>query len=158
LALEIQMSFLRLITIAILGCVFAVAVHSQNAKLDPGFLGTWNLDVGKSDFGSQPKPKMGQVNWGEHGWSFALVLANGDIFTDAVETDQGCVYIADFPLTCEYEILTPRHVRLTMKHDQSVIRVGEIELLDDGTTRTTHHVTPPDGAPYVEKTIWVKKK
>jgi hypothetical protein len=101
---------------------------------------------------------MGQVNWGEHGWSFALVLANGDMFTDGVQTDHDCIYIGVLPFSCGYEVITPRHVRLTMKDGAKVIRVGEIELLDDGTTRTTHRVTPSDGPPYVEKTIWVKQK
>lgn len=134
------------------------AALAQPAKLDARFLGMWNLDVGKSDFAGQPKPKMGQVNWGEHGWAFTLVLANGELFTDGVETDHGCVYIGESPLSCEYEVVTPQHIRLTMKHGQTVIRVGEIELLADGTTQTTHRVTPPHGAPYVEKTIWVRQQ
>ena len=44
-----------------------------------------------------------------------------------------------------------------MKQAGMVRRVGDIELLDDGTTQTTHHVTPANGDPYVEKTIWEKQ-
>jgi hypothetical protein len=35
-----------------------------------------------------------------------------------------------------------------------VRRVGDIELVDSNTTRTTHRVTPAEGAPYVETTVW----
>lgn len=137
--------------------VLTVLAHAQQPRLDPGFYGIWNLDVAKSDFASQPKPKMGQVNWGEHGWAFALVLANGELFTDAVQTDHGCIYVGP-PLSCEYEVMSPRHVRLTMREGTTVIRVGEIERMNDGTTRTTHRVFPSDGPPYVEKTIWVRQE
>ncbi len=146
------------IFLAILFCITTALAHAQHTKLDPGFYGLWNLDVAKSDFASQPKPKNGQVDWGEHGWAFALVLPNGELFTDAVQTDHGCVYIGAPPFSCEYEVATPRHVRLTMREGAKVIRVGEIELMDDGTTKTTHRVFPSDGVPYVEKTIWVRQK
>ena len=145
-------------TIATLFCVMTILTHAAGKKLDAGFYGLWNLDVAKSDFASQPKPKMGQVDWGEHGWAFALVLANGELFTDAVQTDHGCSYIGAPPFSCEYEVVTPRHVRLTMRKGTTVIRVGEIELMDDGITKTTHRVFPSDGPPYVEKTIWVRQK
>jgi hypothetical protein len=144
--------------IATLCCVTALLAHAEDAKLDAGFYGLWNLDVAKSDFASQPKPKMGQVDWGEHGWAFALVLPNGELFTDAVQTDHGCSYIGPPALSCEYEVVTPRHIRLTMRKGTAVIRVGDIELMNDGTTRTTHRVFPSDGPPYVEKTIWVREK
>ena len=56
---------------------------------------------------------MGQVQWGEHGWAFALVSSvNGQMFTNGVQTDHGCVYMGVSPLSCEYELITPRHVRL----------------------------------------------
>jgi hypothetical protein len=152
------MRICRFLSVAVLMCVTCSGAHAQNVKLDEGFLGLWNLDVAKSDFASQPKPRMGQVNWGAHGWAFALVLANGEMFSDGVQTDSGCIYIGVSPLSCQYEIIAPRHVRLTMKDGTTVIRVGEIELLDDGTTRTTHRVMPSDGPPYVEKTIWVRQK
>src|SRR6516162_13367 len=44
-----------------------------------------------------------------------------------------------------------------MKRGAVVQRIGDVELLEDGTTRTTHHVTPMQGEPYVETTIWEKK-
>src|SRR5882724_3190181 len=102
------------VAILTLTCLIASA-SSQSVKLDQGFLGLWNLDVAKSDFGSQAKPRMGQVNWGEHGWAFALVFANGEMFTDGVQTDHGCVYIGISSLSCRYELIAPRHVRLTMR-------------------------------------------
>jgi hypothetical protein len=124
---------------------------AQQPKIDPAFFGFWNLEVARSDFGGQPSPKSGQVDWGDHGWAFALVLADGGIFTDAVATDQGCAYIGPSVLSCEYEVVTPRHVRITMKLGKKVIRVGDIELIEQDVTQTTHRVTPSDGPPYARK-------
>jgi hypothetical protein len=70
-------------------------------------------------------------------------------------TDNGCTMIgvpSDY--SCQIELLTPRHLRFTMKQGGTVRRVGDIELLDKNTTKTTHRVTPSDGKPYVETTIW----
>ena len=126
-------------------------------QIDPGLRGFWTLNVDKSDFSGRTKPKMGLVNWGEHGWTFAIVTADGRLYADSVGTDGGCTLIGMFPdFSCSVEMVTPRHVRLTMKQAGIVRRVGDIELLDDGTTQTTHHVTPASGDPYVEKTIWEK--
>jgi hypothetical protein len=41
-----------------------------------------------------------------------------------------------------------------MKHGADVRRVGDIELLDKDTTKTTHRITPKDGEPSTETTIW----
>ena len=126
-------------------------------QIDPGLSGFWTLNVDKSDFSGRPKPKMGLVNWGEHGWTFAIVTPDGHLYADSVGTDGGCTLIGVFPdFSCSVEMVTPRHLRLTMKQAGTVRRVGDIELLDDGTTQTIHRVTPPSGAPYVEKTIWEK--
>ena len=148
----------RLLSFSFLVLTLVVVASSQPPKIDPAFFGFWNLDVAKSDFAGQPKPKSGQVNWGEHGWAFTLVLANGQLFTDAAMTDHGCTYIGASSLTCEYELLTPRHVRLTMREGKNVMRVGDIELLSDDITQTTHRVTPSDGPPYIEKTVWTRQK
>jgi hypothetical protein len=152
------MRIARLLFVSCLMLTFVVAGSSRPAKIDPAFFGFWNLEVAKSDFGGQPPPKSGQVNWGEHGWAFTLVFANGELFTDAAMTDHGCIYIGVSHLTCEYEVVTPRHVRLTMREGNRATRIGDIELLSDDVTQTTHRVTPPNGAPYVEKTIWAKQK
>jgi quercetin dioxygenase-like cupin family protein len=128
-------------------------------QIAPEFRGFWTLNVEKSDFGDRrPKPKTGFVNWGEHGWTFAIVQADGRAYADAVETSQGCTFIGLAPndLSCSVEVVTPRHIRLTIKQGATIRRIGDIELLDDGTTQTTHHVTPSQGASYVEKTIWEK--
>ena len=95
----------------------------------------------------------------EHGWTFAIVQADGRTYADAVETSHGCTFIGMAPndLSCVVEVVTPRHVRLTVKQGATIRRLGDIELLEDGTTQTTHHVTPSQGAPYVEKTIWEKQ-
>ena len=135
----------------------ATSVFGQQ-QIDPAFHGFWTLNVEKSDFGGRPKLKMGFVNWGEHGWTFAIVTAEGRLYADAAETDHGCTLIGVFPdFSCVVEVVTPRHVRLTMKQGVTVRRVGDIELLENGTTQTTHRVTPSEGAPYVEKTIWEKQ-
>jgi len=47
-------------------------------------------------------------------------------------------------------------VRFTLREGATVRRIGDTELLENGTTQTTHRVTPPEGAPYVEKAIWEK--
>jgi amidohydrolase family protein len=131
----------------------------SSQQIDPAFYGFWTLNVEKSDFGNRAKPKAGFVNWGEHGWTFAIVQADGRVYADAVETSHGCTFIGIAPtdLSCAVEVVTSRHVRLTMKQGATIRLVGDIELLEDGTTRTTHHVTPSQGAPYMEKTIWEKQ-
>jgi len=147
-----------IIGLALLEFAAPTSSKRKSAQIDSGFLGNWRLDVSTSDFGPNPKPRMGQVNWGEHGWTLALVFADGQMFTDGIATDAACVYIGNLPLTCEYEVVTTRHVRLVMKEGKNVIRIGDIELLDNGTTQTIHQVRPPNESPYVEKTIWVKQK
>ncbi len=42
---------------------------------------------------------MGQVNWGEHGWTFALVTADGRLYADGVATDSGCTKSGEIKLT-----------------------------------------------------------
>ncbi len=127
-------------------------------QIDPMFHGFWKLNVGKSDFAGRPKLKDGLVNWGEHGWALAIVTNDGRLYTDAVANDHSCTLVGVFGgYSCKIEIVTPRHVRFTLLEGPAVRRVGDIELLDDGTTRTTHHVTPAQGAPYVETTIWDKQ-
>jgi len=151
------MRYLRLIGFGIAMLISAKTGHSQ--QFDSGFKGFWALNVEKSDFGNRPKAKAGFVNWGEHGWTFAVVSADGKLYADAVQTDKGCVFIGLAPadLSCQVAIIAPKHVRLTMKRGAAVERIGDIELLEDGTTRTTHHVTPMQGEPYVETTVWEKK-
>jgi hypothetical protein len=124
-------------------------------QMDAGLRGDWNLNVGKSTFGPGPAPKAGHVSWTEHGWVFAIITPGGGVYADAVMTDNGCTMIgvpSDY--SCQIELLTPRHLRFTMKQGGTVRRVGDIELLDKNTTKTTHRVTPNDGKPYVETTIW----
>ena len=152
------MQILKLFFVGCIALGFLGPAKSQPPKIDQAFFGFWNLDVAKSDFAGQPKPRSGQVNWGKHGWAFALVFANGDLFTDAVAIDDGCTYLGASPLQCTYEIVTPRHVRLTTKEGKKVTRVGDIELLSDDVTQTTHRVTPDDGPAYIEKTVWIKQK
>ena len=139
-----------------------VCLSTSNAvgqQVSPAFHGVWVLNVDKSEFGRTPKPKAGAVNWGEHGWVFSIVKPDGRVYADGVATDRGCALVGAFPseFSCKVEVLTPRHVRFTLLQDSTVRRVGDIELLPDGTTQTTHHITPPQGSPYVEKTIWEKQ-
>jgi hypothetical protein len=147
-----------LVAIAVLCFVLIAVTPIFSQQIDPGLRGFWTLNADKSDFSGRPKPKMGLVNWREHGWTFAIVTADGRLYADSVGTDHGCTLIGVFPdFSCEVEVVTPRHVRLKMRQGDVVRRVGDIELLDDGTTQTTHHVTPANGAPYVEKTFWEKQ-
>ena len=149
------MRFLLLLVVLI--TVLFASPTALSQQIDRGLQGFWTLNVEKSDFGGRPKPKTGQVNWGEHGWTFAIVTADGRLYADGVATDHGCTLIGRSPnYSCEVEVVTPRHVRFTLREGATVRRIGDIELLENGTTQTTHRVTPPEGAPYVEKTIWEK--
>lgn len=152
------MNIRRFLAIATLICLIASVATSQNAKTRSRLFRALELRCWQKRLCIATKAEDGASELGRHGWTFALVLANGEMFTDGVQTDHGCVYVGVSPLSCEYELITPRHVRLTMKEGATVIRVGEIELLDDGTTKTTHRVIPSDSPPYVEKTIWVSQK
>src|SRR4029077_15490151 len=67
----------RLVTIGIMVLLTAVTAFGQ--QIDPAFRGVWVLNIEKSDFGGQPKPKMEQLNWTEHGWAFAMVRADGQL-------------------------------------------------------------------------------
>jgi hypothetical protein len=126
-------------------------------QIDPALRGFWTLNVEKSDFSGKPKPKMGLVNWGEHGWTFTILTSDGELYSDGVATDRGCALIGISPKSsCEIKVVTPRHLRFTLREGAVIRRVGDIELLDNNTTQTTHRVTPSEGAPYVEKTIWEK--
>ena len=101
--------------------------------------------------------KAGHVSWTEHGWVFAIITQGG-IYADAVMTDNGCTLIGvSSEYSCGIEVLGPRHLRLTMKQAGAVRRIGDIELLDKNTTKTTHRVTPKDGEPYTETTIWERE-
>jgi hypothetical protein len=142
-----------LMTAAITLCCTAPVAEAQ--QLDPALRGVWSLDVAKSDFGGEAAPKMGQVNWTEHGWVFVLLSADNHLYADGAVTDHGCTLIgvsSDF--SCEVKVVSPRHVRLRLLQGPAVRRIGDIELVDSNTTRTTHHVTPAEGAPYVETTLW----
>lgn len=132
----------------------AIPLFSQH--LDPNLRGVWKLNVEKSDFGGNPKPKMGQVNWTERGWVYAIVTDDGHMYADATLTDHGgCILIGvEREFSCEVKVIAPKHVHLVLKQGSAVRRVGDIELINKNTTQTTHRVTPGDGQPYVEKTIW----
>ena len=137
---------------------FAAATSSKH-QIDAGLQGYWILSVEKSDFGSNPKPKMGAVNWTERGWAFAIVTADGSLYTDAVAIDDGCKLIGvSAGHSCQVKVFTPQHLQITLRQGAAVRRVGDIELIDKNTTKTTHRVTPANGAPYVEKTIWERQQ
>ena len=142
--------------------VVAVCINTGMAsaqQLSPEFYGRWTLNVEKSDFGRSPKPKAGLVNWGDHGWVFSVAAGDGSVYADGVVTDNGCTLIGTFPASssCKVEIISARHVRFTLLDGNAVRRVGDIELLSDHTTQTTHRITPAQGTPYVEKIIWEKQ-
>jgi hypothetical protein len=87
------------------------------------------------------------------------VTSDGQLYADAAATDHGCMLIgvpSDF--SCEVSIVAPQHILLKLKQGEVVRRIGDIELIDKNTTRTTHRVTPRDGWSYVEKTIWEREQ
>jgi hypothetical protein len=114
------------ISLAVLLTAAAAAAFSQ--QTDPGLGGSWTLNAEKSDFGARPKPRMGFVNWGEHGWTFAIVTADDLLDADADSTDSGCTLIGAFPnYSCEVEVVTPRDVRFTLKQGAAVRRVADTD-------------------------------
>lgn len=149
-----------------LACLFAFGAASANTilaspdvQLDPKFRGFWILNIAKSDFGGEEKPKSGLVNWTDAGFVFAIVTANGSLYADAVVLNKQCGMIGvPASYSCDFRVLAPRHCRLTVRDGESVRRVADIELLDDNTTRTVHHVTPSNGKPYDEKTLWERQQ
>jgi hypothetical protein len=149
---------MKSLIVAVTFCVSAVLASGQ--QLSPAFYGHWTLNVDKSDFGRTPTPKAGMVNWGKHGWVFSISTADGRVYADGVVTDSGCALLGAFPskFSCKVEIVSPRHVRFTLLDGNALRRVGDTELLSDDTTQTTHRITPPQGTPYVERTIWEKQK
>lgn len=147
-----HVSSLLLIVLATLASP-ALSAHDFN----PALMGNWTLNVAKSSFGPDGAPSAGTVRWTEHGWVLAMVFSGGYVYADAVVTDKGCALIgvpADY--TCSIAVLTPTHVRFTLRQGASVRRIGDIELLDKNTTRAVHHVTPPSGAAYTETTLWTR--
>lgn len=148
----------RLVTIGIMVLLTAGTAFGQ--QIDPAFRGVWVLNIEKSDFGGQPEPKMEQLNWTEHGWAFAMVRADGELYADAsvIGDHHGCTMVGvESNYSCEVNIVTRRHVRFKFKQGSAILRTVEIELLENDTLRTTHHVTPSQGVPYVQKTIWEKQ-
>ena len=126
-------------------------------QVNPALHGNWTLNVARSTFGPDGAPTAGTVRWTEHGWVLALVFAGGYVYADAVITDNGCALIgvsADY--TCSLTPIAPEHIRFTLRQGGAVRRVGDIELVDSNTTRTTHRVTPVSGAPFTETTFWLR--
>jgi len=145
----------RVILATSLLSLLCLPVLSQ--QMDTQLRGEWNLNVKQSKCGPGPAPKAGHVSWTEHGWVFAIITPGG-IYADAVMTDNGCTMIGvPNEYSCTIELLTPRHLRFTMKQAGTVRRVGDIELLDKNTTKTTHRVTPKDGESFTETTIWERE-
>ncbi len=146
-------------SLIVLFAVWLTTLTVFGQQVGPAFHGMWVLNVDKSDFGRTPKPKAGLVNWGEHGWVISIVRADGHVYADGVATDSGCALLGAFSpkLSCTVEVITPRHVRFTLLEESAVRRVGDIELLSDETTQTTHRIIPTNGTPYTEKTIWEKQ-
>ena len=133
------------------------AVPAFTQQIDPAFLGVWTLNVEKSDFGGRPtpRPKMEQVNWTEHGFALAMVRADGSLYADGHVFDRGCTMIGvESDYSCDVNVVTPRHVRFRLQKGPAILRSVEIELLENNTLQMTHRVTPSEGPPYVEKTIW----
>ena len=143
-----------------LALALSLLAHSADAQqMDPALRGSWSLNVARSTFGPDGAPSAGTVRWTEHGWVLALVFAGGYVYADAVLTDHGSALIgvpADY--SCRIDVVTPRHVRFTLRQAGTIRRVGDIELLDSVTTRATHRVSPASGAPYTETAIWVRDK
>lgn len=154
--MRIRCPIVALLTAILLG---GVAVPASAQRVDPALRGNWTLDVAASTFGPDGAPTAGTVRWTEHGWVLAVVFGGGYVYADAVITDHGCSLIGvpeDF--SCAIAVLSPRHVRFTLRQGDAIRRVSDIELTDANTTRAIHHVTPASGAPYTETGIWRRER
>ena len=145
--------------------LFALAAHffglsaAHALTIDKGFYGFWDLNVSKSKFAPGPQPKAGLVSWNKNGFTFSILNGDGSIYADGLTTRDGCWPIGlEDNWSCEISAASLKHVHLIMKRDDKIRRVGDIELLPDGTTRTTHQVFPLKGASYVETTVWDREK
>ncbi len=139
------------------GLLSLASETSAAQQVDPGLHGNWTLNVARSTFGPDGAPTAGTVRWTEHGWVVALVFPGGYVYADAVITDRGCALIGvSADSRCTITPITPKHLRFTLRQAGTVRRVGDIELIDSNTTRTTHRVTPVSGAPYTETTFWLR--
>jgi len=128
-----------------------VSAPSSALDIDRDFFGFLDLNVAKSAFGPNPALKMGMVSWNQNGFAFAILTADGHIYTDGVTTRGGCGTIGlPDDWSCEISAVTSKHVHLVMKQANKVRRIGDIELLKDGTTQTTDQVFPEQGSPYIE--------
>jgi hypothetical protein len=136
-----------------------LAQRTAAQQVDPALRGSWTLNVARSTFGPDGAPSAGTVRWTEHGWVLALAFPNGYVYADAVVTDHGCALIGIPPdYTYPIAVITPRHVRFTLRQAAAIRRVGDIELIDSNTTRATHHVSPASGAAYTETSIWLRNQ
>ena len=127
-------------------------------KMDTSFWGFWKLNLDKSSFQGNQKPKTGLVNWTNYGWAFAILTADDQLYADAVIIDEGCKLIGvpdDY--SADIEVIAPKHLRITIRQGSVVRRVGDIELVDVNTTKTTHQVMPAGEKPYTETTIWERQ-
>lgn len=148
---------LSVLGLAALTAVALTAEPARAASLDSMMYGMWVLDTAHSQFGGPyPAPKSGLVNWTEHGWVFAVMSADG-LYADAAVIDHGCILVGvPRPYTCQIDIVTPTHVHLILRNGDRTEREGDIELVDDNTQRIVHRVTPADGTPYTETTLWTR--
>ena len=127
--------------------------HGQ--QIDSRLRGNWTLDVARSTFGPDGGPTAGVVRWTAHGWVLALTLPGGSLYADGVVTDNGCALIGvSAGYHCSLRVLSPTHLRFTLREGQLVRRVGDIELITADTTRTVHRITPNGGPPFTETMYW----
>ncbi len=146
---------LGLIAITLVGA--PRSLHGQ--QIDPRLRGNWTLDVSRSTFGPDGAPSAGVVRWTTHGWVLALAFPGGYVYADAVVTDQGCALIGVAPgFHCSLRVVSPTHVRFTLREGEVVRRVGDTELVAADTTRTVHRVTPNAGSPFTETTYWARDR
>jgi hypothetical protein len=153
---------MRMIALATLcaACAPAAAPVPHGMHLDSRMYGTWTLDAARSHFGGPyPAPTSGMVNWNEHGWAFAIGSNEEVVYTDAVSVDQGCALVGvSGSVTCAAEATSPTHVHMVIREGGRISRVADIDLLDDNTQRAVHVITPSEGAPYTETTLWTRSR
>jgi len=71
---------MKSLTLIVMIAFLLIAAKGVAHDEDPALQGFWTVNVEKGDFPGRPKPKMGFVNWGEHGWTIAIVSADGRLY------------------------------------------------------------------------------
>jgi hypothetical protein len=136
------------------------AGSSFGQQLDKAFYGRWNLDLTKSKFGSDMRPKMSSVLISPEGWVATSYFEAGflDAYAVASKSGVGCTLIGFPPeFSCEFKLADSRHGTFTVKQGGKTVQQTEVELRDENTFTIKQTATTPKG-PIVDEGFYQKAK